>query len=199
MHDNLGHRGLFATCSALLECFWWPQISTDLVWYICTCHLCQVHQMTKVLILPTVAMPVPLFSKIYIDTMFMPPYNKFNQIVTNNRTLILKAIIYLAKNYNLHHIWISGYNKHTNSIVEWLHFDVHQALLKAVDGDQSRWSTATYSVFWSECVTVHKCMGCSSYYTTTGTHPLLPVDIVKVTYLQPLPNLFLLTTDLIAC
>ncbi|KAG5327811.1 hypothetical protein C0989_011114, partial [Termitomyces sp. Mn162] len=25
MHDNLGHRGLFATCSALLERFWWPQ------------------------------------------------------------------------------------------------------------------------------------------------------------------------------
>ncbi|KNZ77265.1 hypothetical protein J132_05975 [Termitomyces sp. J132] len=73
------------------------------------------------------------------------------------------------------------------------------ALFKAVDGDQSRWSTATYSVFWSERVTVHKQMGCSPYFATTGTHPLLPADIVEVTYLQPPPNSLLSTTDLIAC
>ncbi|KNZ76593.1 hypothetical protein J132_09336 [Termitomyces sp. J132] len=78
------------------------------------------------------------------------------------------------------------------------HFDVHQALFKAVDSDQSRWSTATYSVFWSERVTIRKQMGCSPYFMTTSTHPLLPADIVEVTYLQPLPNLLLLTTDLIA-
>ncbi|KNZ73296.1 hypothetical protein J132_07837, partial [Termitomyces sp. J132] len=39
--------------------------------------------------------------------------------------------------------------------------------------------------------------GCSSYYMTTGTHLFLPADIVEVTYLQPLPNLLLSTTDLI--
>ncbi|KNZ80984.1 hypothetical protein J132_03684 [Termitomyces sp. J132] len=67
------------------------------------------------------------------------------------------------------------------------------------DGDQSKWSTSTYSVFWSEHVTVRKRMGCSPYFMTTGTHPLLPADIVEATYLQLLPNLLLLTTDLIAC
>ncbi|KNZ75943.1 hypothetical protein J132_00691 [Termitomyces sp. J132] len=69
----------------------------------------------------------------------------------------------------------------------------------AVNGDQSRWSTATYSVFWSECVTVYKQMGCSPYFATTGTHPLLPADIVEATYLQLPPNSLLSTTDLIAC
>ncbi|KNZ81263.1 hypothetical protein J132_02098 [Termitomyces sp. J132] len=53
MHDDLGHRGLFATRSALLEQFWWPQVSADIVWYLWTCHPCQIHQMTKVLIPPT--------------------------------------------------------------------------------------------------------------------------------------------------
>ncbi|KNZ77823.1 hypothetical protein J132_03332 [Termitomyces sp. J132] len=72
-------------------------------------------------------------------------------------------------------------------------------LFKAVDGDQSRWSTTTYSVFWSECVTVHKRMGCSPYFATTSTHPLLPADIVEATYLQLPPNSLLSTTDLIAC
>ncbi|KNZ76511.1 hypothetical protein J132_10219 [Termitomyces sp. J132] len=66
-----------------------------------------------------------------------------------------------------------------------------------VDSDQSRWSTATYSVFWSEHVTVCKQMGCSPYYVTTGTHLLLLADIVEATYLQPPPNSLLLTTDLI--
>ncbi|KNZ80697.1 hypothetical protein J132_04941, partial [Termitomyces sp. J132] len=59
------------------------------------------------------------------------------------------------------------------------------------------WSTATYSVFWSECVMVHKQMGCSPYYATSGTHSLLPADIVEATYLQPPPNSLLSTTDLI--
>ena len=37
--------------------------------------------MTKVLILPIVTMLTALFSKIYIDTMFMPPSNKFKYII----------------------------------------------------------------------------------------------------------------------
>ncbi|KNZ80870.1 hypothetical protein J132_04129 [Termitomyces sp. J132] len=41
-------------------------------------------------------------------------------------------------------------------------------------------------------------MGCSPYFVTTGTHPLLLADIVEATYLQLPPNLLLLTTDLIA-
>ncbi|KNZ72350.1 hypothetical protein J132_03441 [Termitomyces sp. J132] len=78
------------------------------------------------------------------------------------------------------------------------HFDVCQALFKAVDSDQSRWSAATYSVFWLEHITVCKQMGCSSYYAMTSTHSLLLADIVKATYLQPLPNSFLSSTNLIA-
>ncbi|KNZ71663.1 hypothetical protein J132_07829 [Termitomyces sp. J132] len=42
-------------------------------------------------------------------------------------------------------------------------------------------------------------MGCSPYFATTGTHPLLPADIVEATYLQLPPNSLLSTTDLIAC
>ncbi|KNZ76548.1 hypothetical protein J132_09830 [Termitomyces sp. J132] len=122
-----------------------------------------------------------------------------SKTVTDNGPPILKAVTYIAKKYNLHHIWISGNNKCANRIVEQPHFNVCQALFKAVDGDQFRWSTATYSIFWSERVIVCKQMGCSPYYTTTSTHLLLLADIVEATYLQPLPNLLLSTTDLIVC
>jgi hypothetical protein len=41
-------------------------------------------------------------------------------------------------------------------------------------------------------------MGCSPYFTVTGSHPLIPLDISEATYLQHPPNSILSTTDLIA-
>jgi len=41
-------------------------------------------------------------------------------------------------------------------------------------------------------------MGCSPYYVTTGTHPLIPLDIIEATYLLPPPDSILSATDLIA-
>ena len=40
-------------------------------------------------------------------------------------------------------------------------------------------------------------MGCSPYFATTGTHPLLPFDISEANYLLPPPNSVLSTTELI--
>ena len=40
-------------------------------------------------------------------------------------------------------------------------------------------------------------MGCSPYFATTGTHPLLPFDIVEANYLLPPPESMLSTTELI--
>ena len=126
-------------------------------------------------------------------------WGALNKIVTNNGPLIIKAVTHLAQKYHLNHICISSYNKHANGIVERHHFDIRQALFKAVNSDQSKWSTAAYSVFWSEHVTVRRRMGCSPYYAATGTHPLFPTDILEATYLQPPPNSLLTTTNLIAC
>jgi hypothetical protein len=41
-------------------------------------------------------------------------------------------------------------------------------------------------------------MGCSPYFVATGTHPLLPFDVVEANYLLPLPDSLMSTTDLIA-
>ena len=41
-------------------------------------------------------------------------------------------------------------------------------------------------------------MGCSPYFATTGTHPLLPLDIAKAMYLLPPPDAPLSSTDLIS-
>ena len=41
-------------------------------------------------------------------------------------------------------------------------------------------------------------MGCAPYFAITGTHPLLPFDIIKANYLLPPPDSLLSTGDLIA-
>ena len=54
-----------------------------------------------------------------------------------------------------------------------------------------------YSVFWAERVTIRHRMGCSPYFAATGTHTLLPIDIVEAKYLLLPPDSILSSTDLI--
>ena len=60
-----------------------------------------------------------------------------------------------------------------------------------------KWSGVAYSVFWAERVTIGCRMGCLPYSAATGTHPLLPIDIVKANYLLPPPDSILSSTNLI--
>jgi hypothetical protein len=120
------------------------------------------------------------------------------EIVTDNGAPFVKALAYLEKQYHIKHIRISGYNSRANGLVERSHFDVRQALFKACDGEESKWASVAFSVFWAERVTVRRRMGCSPYFATTGTHPLLPFDIAEASYLLPPPDSVLTTTDLIA-
>ena len=62
------------------------------------------------------------------------------EIVSDNGKPFIAALSYLEKKYHVKHIRISGYNSHTNGIVERSHFDVRQALFKASDGSESKWS-----------------------------------------------------------
>jgi len=239
-HDDVGHRGYFATHALVTERYWWPYLGHDVAWYVKTCHICQTCQTRQIAIPPIVATPAPLFAKMYMDTMHMPRsggfafivqgrcslthYPEFRmlrketahaigewifqdvlcrwgtlcEIVSDNGKPFVAALGHLEKKYHIKHIRISGYNSRANGIVERSHFDVRQALFKASDGDQNKWSQAANSVFWSERITSRKRMGCAPYYAVTGTHPLIPHDIVEANYLQPPPSSLLATTDLIA-
>ena len=239
-HNDTGHHGYFATNALITLRYWWPFMGSDIAWFVKTCHLCQTRKTQNVLIPPTVAMPAPLFAKIYVDTMHMPPSSGYKyiiqgrcsishwaefdmlrkenahaigewilrsfiyrwgtlvEIVSDNGAPFVKALSYLAKRYHIRHVRISGYNSRANGIVEHAHFDVRQALFKAASGDAAKWSSVAYSVFWADRVTIRRRMGCSPYFAVTGTHPLLPFDIVEANYLLPPPASILSTTDLIA-
>ena len=86
-HDDIGHKGFYATRATIMERFWWPHMHPDIVWFVRTCHLCQLRQTRQVLIPPVVATPAPLFTKVYVDTMHMPPSNSFKFIVQGRCSL----------------------------------------------------------------------------------------------------------------
>jgi hypothetical protein len=129
---------------------------------------------------------------------FIWHWGTLSEIVTNNGAPWLKALEYLSRQYHINHIHISGYNSHANGLIEQSHFDIRQVIFKVCNSDQSKWHPIVYSIFWAERITVRHCMGCSPYFTVTGTHPLLPLDIAEATYLLPPPDSILSTNDLIA-
>jgi len=125
-------------------------------------------------------------------------WGSLREIVTDNGTPFLRALEILAKRYGIHHITISGYNSQAAGVIERKHYDVRESLIKAADGDSSKWSPSAHSIFWDERVTVCHSLGASPYFLAHGVHPTLPIDLEEATYLIPPPNSTLSTTDLIA-
>ena len=71
-HDQLGHKGIFATTQNILLRFWWPLLTNDVRWFIRTCHTCQIRQ-TEYFYIPPIVPHVPSpFHKGHFDTFFMP-------------------------------------------------------------------------------------------------------------------------------
>jgi hypothetical protein len=71
----------------LCTCFWWLHIIEDIRWYTKTCHKCQVRQMHKLHIPPTVPIPGGLFRKVHIDTTKMPKAGRFEYLIQVHCTL----------------------------------------------------------------------------------------------------------------
>lgn len=119
-------------------------------------------------------------------------------IVTDNAPQYLQAADYLAKVFHIYHIKISPYNSRAQGPIERRHFDVREALIKAADGDVSRWPDVAPSVFWAERVTIQKATGYSPFFLAHGVEPLLPFDLAEATYLAPSMDSMMSTVDLIA-
>ncbi|KAJ3015544.1 hypothetical protein NUW54_g1013 [Trametes sanguinea] len=110
------------------------------------------------------------------------------EIVTDNGTPFDKALKHLDAKYGIWHVRISGYNPQANGVIEHPHFDIRQALFKAVNGDQSKWLQYIHHILLADRITVQWRMGCSPYFAVMGRHPILPCDVVEATYLIPPPS-----------
>ena len=80
-HDQLGHKGVFATTRNLLVRFWWPHLNDDVCWYTRTCHECQIRQ-TEYFYIPPIVPEVPsLFRKAHLDTFLMPKLGSYRYVI----------------------------------------------------------------------------------------------------------------------
>ena len=80
-HNDTGHHGFYVTHMLITEHYWWPFMGHDIAWYVQTCHICQTRQTRQIAIPPVVAMPAPLFAKMYMDTMHLPQSGSFSYII----------------------------------------------------------------------------------------------------------------------
>jgi len=81
-HDEMEHKGGYATNKLLQQRFWWPEIENDAVWYIRIYHMCQVRQRRALELLPVVMYTPLIFQVLHADTVHMnPPSNGCKYIV----------------------------------------------------------------------------------------------------------------------
>ena len=119
------------------------------------------------------------------------------EIVTDNAALWTKAVEVLRHRYGIRAITISPYNSQANGKVERYHLDLREALAKATGDNLSQWRFFVPHVAWSERITVRKKFGCSPYFMVTGSHPIIPLDVLEATWLVELPDRTLSTEELI--
>lgn len=105
---------------------------------------------------------------------------------------------YLSEHYGIHHIRISAYNKQANGAVETKHFDVCESIMKACENDNSQWYKVAHQVFWAEWITIRRTIGYSPYFMAHGVEAIMPLDLSEATYLVPVVDTPLTTTELIA-
>ena len=143
------------------------------------------------------------------------------ELVTDNGTPWVAAARHIEEAYRIRNIRISGYNSRANGIVEGPHYHLREALAKdaarrtaALDEAAERepdaekrkkkkqkaqdtWLTSLYAILWADRVTVRKRLGCSPFFAITGSHPILPFDLMEATWISPVPDSLISTDELL--
>jgi len=84
-HDKMGHRGAYATGRMLQQRFWWPEIEEDVIWYVKSCHLCQVRQRIALETPPVVTHMPSIFQVLHADTVHMTPLSNGCRYIVHGR------------------------------------------------------------------------------------------------------------------
>jgi integrase-like protein/reverse transcriptase-like protein/aspartyl protease len=120
------------------------------------------------------------------------------EIVTDNGTAFVAALDWLTQRFGIRHIRISAYNSRANGIVERQHRTIRESIIKACEGNASKWPSVVPYAFWADRATTRKSTGHSPFYMTHGIEPVLPFDITLATFLVPNLTDKLSTADLIS-
>ena len=84
-HDSLCHKGFFATKTLVEGRFWWPEMETDINWYVKTCGICQRRQKAIYKAPPTLTHTPSLFQVFHCDTMHMSELSNGHKYIVEGR------------------------------------------------------------------------------------------------------------------
>lgn len=80
-HESFGHRGEQATWEHIRLRFYWPHLRNDVRHHVQSCHECQIRSTKKVQVPLTVSTPATIFTKVYVDIMYMPVQRGYRYII----------------------------------------------------------------------------------------------------------------------
>ncbi len=120
------------------------------------------------------------------------------EIITDNGMAYIAALNWLANKFRICHIRISAYNSRANGIMERQHWTIRDSLVKACEGEMSRWPAVAPFVFWADHVMTRKSTGHTPFYMAHGVEPILPFNLTLATFLVPDLCRPLLTNELLA-
>ena len=119
------------------------------------------------------------------------------EIVTDNSTIYVTALNLLINCYGIHHICISSYNSCANGIIKHQHHMIQESIIKACEGNISKWPTITPHAFWVDHTMTHKSTSHTPFYMAHSVEPVLPLNITLATFLVPDITTSLPTSDLL--
>jgi len=70
--------------------------------------------------------------------------------MTNNGTAFVAALDWLMQCFGIQHIQILAYNSRANGIIEWQHCTIQESIIKACEGNASKWPSVVPYVFWAD-------------------------------------------------
>jgi hypothetical protein len=80
-HDQLGHKGTFATYTKLQEKFYWTRMASDTEDYVKSCDVCQRRDRKRHEEIAHPTYPACLNAKVAVDLVAMPPAQGFHYII----------------------------------------------------------------------------------------------------------------------
>jgi hypothetical protein len=110
-------------------------------------------------------------------------YGTIGTVVTDNGSSMESTFAILVEKYNIPQVRISAYNSQANGVVERGHFVIREALVKACEGDLTRWPKLLSHAVFADRITVRRATGLSPFYLLHGIHPVLPFDLTESTFL----------------
>ncbi len=62
---------------------------------------------------------------------------------------------------------------------------IRESIIKACEGDITKWPVVALHAFWADCITTRKATGYSPFYMAHRIEPTLPFDLTLATFLIP--------------